>query len=165
MQFLTGIIALPGTTLVFIPGLILWFTASDSLGEMPAGPAQPAFWGSLLLAGVGLLLAIWTARLFVRIGDGTPAPWDPPTKLVVFGPYRHVRNPMITGVLLVLAGEALFFGSWPLVGWLLVFFLIHAVYLFKVEEPGLERRYGEDYQAYRTNVPRWIPRLRPWDTF
>jgi protein-S-isoprenylcysteine O-methyltransferase Ste14 len=69
---------------------------------------------------------------------------------------------MITGVLLVLAGESLFFGSWPLVGWLAAFFVIHAIYLLRIEEPGLERRYGEEYQAYRANVPRWFPRVRPW---
>ncbi len=163
MQVLIGIIALPGTTLVFVPGIILWLTASENALASPPGPVQPEFWISLLLSGIGLLLVLWTAGLFKALGRGTPAPWDPPTKLVVSGPYRHVRNPMITGVLLILAGEAVFFGSWPLVGWLLVFFLIHLLYLLRVEEPGLERRYGEDYQTYRAHVPRWIPRPRPWD--
>ena len=162
MQLLLGIIALPETTLVIIPGILLWLTASDSTGVAPPGPAQPVFWLSVLMAGVGLLLALWTARLLIAVGKGTPAPWDPPRKLVVFGPYRYVWNPMITGVLLVLAGEALFFGSWPIVCWLLVFYLIHALYLLRFEEPGLERRYGEDYREYKVNVPRWLPRRQPW---
>lgn len=162
MQLLMGIIALPGTTLIFVPGIVLWLTSSQLGGVDPAGPAHPAYWISLLMAAAGLLLVLWTARLFMAVGNGTPAPWDPPAKLVVIGPYRFVRNPMITGVLLILAAEAVFFGSLPLLAWMLVFFLIHAVYLLRSEEPGLQRRFGKDYQAYRANVPRWIPRLRPW---
>ena len=82
---------------------------------------------------------------------------------MVRGPYRHVRNPMIAGVLLMLAAESLIFGSWHLAGWTLAFFLGNAVYLRSVEEPALERRFGDDYRRYRANVPRWIPALRPWD--
>jgi protein-S-isoprenylcysteine O-methyltransferase Ste14 len=70
----------------------------------------------------GLGLAVATVRLFVRHGEGTPAPWDPPRKLVVRGPYRHVRNPMIAGVLLVLMGEALLLRCWPLGGWMALYF-------------------------------------------
>ena len=108
-------------------------------------------------------IAGWTTRLFVDKGEGTPAPWDPPTKLVVVGPYRHVRNPMITGVFLMLTAESVLFGSWPLFGWVVVFFLLNTVYFSKVEEPGLERRFGENYRHYRSNVPRWIPRWRQWN--
>jgi protein-S-isoprenylcysteine O-methyltransferase Ste14 len=119
-------------------------------------------WIGVLLFSLGLVFAIWTCRLFVTVGQGTPAPWDPPNKLVVHGPYRHVRNPMITSVLLMLAGEAVFLQSWVLAGWLLVFFLANAIYFPLSEEKALERRFGDQYRVYKANVPRWLPRLRPW---
>lgn len=105
----------------------------------------------------------WTVSLFARVGGGTLAPWDPTSRLVVLGPYRHVRNPMITGVLAILLGEASLFGSLPLLLWFAAVFAVNAVYLPLVEEPGLRTRFGADYEAYRANVPRWLPRLRPWD--
>lgn len=158
-----GIVLFPGTVLVFVPSLILWLSAESPVASAPAERAEGRFWIGLVLAVAGLMLAMWTARLFLTLGRGTPAPWAPPHKLVVAGPYRHVRNPMITGVLLMLAAESLLFGSWPIVGWMLVFFLVHGVYLARMEEPGLERRFGEDYRRYKANVPRWIPRVSPWD--
>lgn len=152
-----GIVILPGTVLVFVPSVILWLSPGS-----PAVRAEGRWWIGLVLAAAGLMLATWTAGLFLTLGRGTPVPWAPPRKLVVAGPYRHVRNPMITGVLLMLAAESLLFGSWPVAVWMLVFFLIHAVYLARMEEPGLERRFGEDYRRYKTKVPRWIPRVSPW---
>ena len=115
----------------------------------------------VLLIGVGLVLVIWTIALFVVEGRGTLAPWDPTTALVVRGPYRHMRNPMITGVVCILAGEALVFGSWPLVVLLGLVALVNAIYMPLVEEPGLRCRFGSEYDTYRANVPRWVPRLRP----
>ena len=93
-----------------------------------------------LLAAPGLVLAVWTIRLLFASGKGTLAPWDPPKKLVVFGPHRCVRNPMITGVLLMLAAESVLFGSWPLAAWMVAFLVMHAIYLLRFEEPSLERR-------------------------
>jgi protein-S-isoprenylcysteine O-methyltransferase Ste14 len=100
-----------------------------------------------------------TAKAMVLL----PAPWAPPEKLVVLGPYRHVRNPMNSGMLLILGAEALLIGSWQLAVWMGVFFAVCAVYFPCYEEPGLERRFGAAYRQYRANVPRWIPRLRPWE--
>ena len=162
MQLLFGVLALPGTTLIFIPGIILWLLSSQFGDVVPVVPAHPTFWISLLLASTGLLLVLWTARLSITVGSGTPAPWDPPAKIVVIGPYGYVRNLMITGVVLVLAAESVFFGSWPLLVWMLAFFIIHAIYVFRFEEPGLERRYGKDYREYKARVPRWIPKWQPW---
>jgi protein-S-isoprenylcysteine O-methyltransferase Ste14 len=105
----------------------------------------------------------WTVSLFARIGKGTLAPWDPTSRLVVVGPYRHVRNPMISGVLTVLLGEAALFGSLPLLVWFGAAFAVNAVYFPLVEEPGLRERFGGDYEAYCAKVPRWLPRLRPWE--
>ena len=93
----------------------------------------------------------------------TLAPWNPTQKLVVHGIYRYVRNPMITGMFCILLGEAIFFGSWWLLGWFGFFVLVNVIYIPLLEEPGLARRFGNDYLLYRRNVPRWIPRLTPWE--
>jgi protein-S-isoprenylcysteine O-methyltransferase Ste14 len=154
---------LPGTGTVVIPVATLLVTRSVSVGWGLPGAAAvlPVLAGVLLLA-FGLVLLYRTIRLFAGPGQGTLAPWDPPRRLVVEGPYRHVRNPMISGVLFTLAGEAVLLGSPPLAAWLALFFAINAAYFPLVEEPGLERRFGDDYRLYRRNVPRWIPRRTPW---
>ena len=146
---------LPVVATLVVPALILWG------GEVRVG------WGALpgaLLIGVGLLLVVRTVALFARVGQGTLAPWDPTSRLVVRGPYRHVRNPMISGVAFVLLGEAAIFASFGLLAWFAAFATVNAVYMPLVEEPGLARRFGDDYERYRRNVPRWLPRLRPWDS-
>ena len=145
---------LPFTATVVVPLLILAWTGEADV-----------WWGSgvgLVLIAVGLAFVVWTIRLFSTIGDGTLAPWDPTTKLVVRGPYLHVRNPMISGVAFVLAGEAVALRSTALLLWFAAFVVVNAVYIPLVEEPGLRRRFAEDYEAYCANVPRWLPRLRPW---
>jgi protein-S-isoprenylcysteine O-methyltransferase Ste14 len=147
---------LPFTVAVVVPGILLWRNGAD-LGAWPLALA------GLVLVALGLALVAWTVALFARIGRGTLAPWDPTSRLVVAGPYRHVRNPMISGVLAVLLGEAAVFASVPLLLWFAAVFLVNAVYFPLVEEPGLRRRFGDEYEAYRVSVPRWIPRRRPWN--
>ena len=112
-----AIVLLPCTVTMVVPALILWST-NDANGWGLQGPfaALTVLLGIALLA-VGLVLVVWTIRLFSQVGDGTLAPWDPTAKLVVRGPYRHVRNPMISGVALVLAGEAAALGSKSLALW------------------------------------------------
>lgn len=105
---------------------------------------------------------IKTISLFVYVGKGSLAPWNPTQKLVIIGPYAYVRNPMLLGVFLVLAGEALLFQSWALLIYLLVFIVINAFYFPLSEEKGLLKRFGEDYADYKRNVPRFIPRLTPY---
>jgi protein-S-isoprenylcysteine O-methyltransferase Ste14 len=112
---------------------------------------------------LGLALMIATIRLFATVGKGTLAPWEPPQRLVVRGVYRHVRNPMISGVLSVLLGESVLMASMPLFRWFLIVVVINTIYIPLLEEPGLVRRFGEDYQVYKRNVPRWVPRLTPWE--
>lgn len=163
LEMLKAIIILPGTALVFVPGLILYFTRNTVLGPDLRSSAELLFWVAVLSIAAGIALSVWTALLFLRVGQGTPAPWEPPQKLVVRGPYRFVRNPMITGVLLILLGEAVLFGSWPVAVWMLVFFTANAMYFPLVEEKGLQKRFGDEYEAYKANVPRWIPRLKPWN--
>ena len=157
-ELVKAILILPGTALVYVPGAIVWLSGAVA----PAAPAGPRFWIGAALAVAGFAVAVWTVRLFAGVGEGTPAPWAPPAKLVVRGPYRHVRNPMISSVLVMLAAESLLFGSWYIAGWAVVFFGGNAIYFARVEEPALERRFGEVYRLYRANVPRWVPRWRPW---
>ena len=155
-RHLRAIGLLPVTVAFVIPGLILWRSEAE-LGAWPLATA------GIVLIAIGLVLVSWTIALFARIGKGTLAPWDPTSRLVVVGPYRHVRNPMISGVLAVVLGEAALFGSVPLLVWFGAVFAVNAVYFPLVEEPGLRERFGEDYDAYRAAVPRWVPRLRPWE--
>jgi protein-S-isoprenylcysteine O-methyltransferase Ste14 len=147
---------LPVTVALVVPGLILWGNGADGGG-----------WALVLVGAVlvtaSVALVAWTATLFARVGRGTIAPWDPTTRLVVVGPYRHVRNPMISGVLAILLGEAAILASVPLLLWFAGVFAVNALYLPFVEEPGLRKRFGADYDAYRANVPRWLPRVNPWE--
>ena len=163
LELFKAIVVLPGTVLVYVPIGIFWATAGTPHEASIAGIAQARFWAGVVVFASGFVFAVWTTRLFVTTGAGTPAPWAPPSRLVVRGPYRHVRNPMITSVLAMLAGESLFFGSWFLAGWMVLFFLVCWIGFARVEEPQLERRFGEDYQRYKANVPRWVPRASPWD--
>jgi len=161
-RLLRAILVLPGTVLVLIPGVLLWGTRGTVVQAAPAPSSSPRAWLAVLLLGAGLGLAVWTCRLFVRVGKGTPAPWDPPEQLVIEGPYRFVRNPMISSVLMMLAGETLLLGSWPIAMWLVVFFVGNAIYFPLAEEKELRRRFGAAYDRYAEHVPRWIPRLSPW---
>jgi protein-S-isoprenylcysteine O-methyltransferase Ste14 len=143
---LQAILLLPGTVLVVIPSLIVYFTGLDSKGLWRSCPATqfvlPIF--GLILIGLGLSLMVATIRLFGTVGKGTLAPWSPPKRLVVRGIYRRVRNPMISGVLLVSLGEALLTASPPLLCLFGAALLLNVVYIPMAEEPGLVRRFGED---------------------
>jgi protein-S-isoprenylcysteine O-methyltransferase Ste14 len=145
---------LPGVVTVGVPALIVWRSGA---GIEPVGLI------GLPLIALGLIVVVSTIRLFAIVGRGTLAPWDPTSRLVVRGPYRYVRNPMISGVLLILLGEAALFGSLALLLWFGLVLAANAVYMPLVEEPALQRRFGEEYERYRAHVPRWIPRVRPWD--
>ena len=152
-RHLAAVLLLPGVVTIGVPALIIWQTDVR---------LRPAAVVGIPLIAAGVLLVISTVTLFAKVGRGTLAPWDPTSKLVVQGPYRYVRNPMISSVLFILLGEAACLGSLPLLIWFAAVFAVNAVYLPLVEERGLRRRFGADYEAYRANVPRWIPRLRPW---
>lgn len=111
---------------------------------------------------IGISLVLSTIRLCLTIGNGTLAPWDPTQKLVVSGPYAYVRNPMITGVVLILLAESLIFYSSALCIWAIVFACVNIIYFILSEEPGLRKRFGKEYDEYCNNVPRIVPRLTPW---
>jgi protein-S-isoprenylcysteine O-methyltransferase Ste14 len=153
---------LPGISAGVIPALIAVLGGVDvGWGFAGAWQILPVAGGATLI-GTGLLLMYRTITLFARVGEGTLAPWDPPRTLVVRGPYRFVRNPMITGLLVVLIGEAALLGSPGILVWAVVFFGINMVWFPRVEEPRLMQRFGSAYEEYRRHVPRWVPRRTPW---
>ena len=141
-------------------GFVLVFLPGQALSVM--GVARPARFGGLQLAGMmvgaaGAAVAIWCVLTFAVLGRGTPAPFDPPRRLVVRGPYRYVRNPMYLGAGTALAGAALFYETgalWAFAGGFLV--LMHVFVVF-YEEPTLRQTFGEDYRAYCRQVRRWWP--------
>lgn len=151
----------PVVVTIVVPAVIV-----ATMGARPVRLDPPL---ALLLLVLGVLLVVagvameaWAIWLFDRVGKGTLSPLDPTGTLVVRGPYRHVRNPMFSAVFAILLGEAIAARSPVLLAWFAVFFLLTAIGVPRIEEPGLARRFGADYAHYRDNVPRWLPRLRPW---
>ena len=141
-----------GFVLVFLPGEVL----------ARAGVQRPSHPGVLQLAGItigaaGAVLALWCILTFALIGHGTPAPFDPPRRLVVRGPYRHVRNPMYLGAAGALLGAALFYETVVLWVYAAVFLMLMHAFVVLYEEPTLRRTFGEDYATYCRRVGRWLP--------
>ncbi|MGO9534045.1 MAG: methyltransferase family protein [Syntrophobacteraceae bacterium] len=161
-RWIKAIVALPVMVLVVIPFVLVATFQTVPSSSPPASPGSLAFWLALGLAAYGLPVAIWTVSLFWLYGEGTAAPWDPPQRFVVRGPYRYVRNPMISAVLALLAAETLMLGSLPILCWLIVALLVNVLYIPLIEERGLAKRFGKPYLTYKKNVPRWLPRFRPW---
>ena len=163
-KHLRAVLLLPGMVLVVIPATIVYFTGFDSFGVWQSVPATrvifPFFGGVSLLIGLSLMIA--TNWLFATIAKGTLAPWDPTQRLVVVGIYRHVRNPMMSGVFFVLIGEVLLTASWQLAVWFAIFVGVNLIFIPLWEEPFLARRFGDEYREYKQNVPRWIARISPW---
>ena len=159
-----SITLLPGVVTILFPAFILWQTRQLNFAwGLPAPWNLAPILSGLFFLAAGLVLMYQTIALFVTVGKGTLAPWDPTQKLVVRGPYRYVRNPMISGVFAILLAEMLLLGSPVLVGYFVFVAALNMIYMPISEEPGLQKRFGEEYTTYKQNVPRWIPRLRPWD--
>jgi protein-S-isoprenylcysteine O-methyltransferase Ste14 len=152
---------LPFMNVIVVPTVIVaagrGFDASQIAGSnITTAPATAL--GALLLF-VGLALVARCIGLFVRLGNGTLAPWDPTRRLIVEGPYRYVRNPMKAGLFLILIGECLLLRSTGLVVWAASFIVANVIYIRLSEEPGLQARFRQSYADYCTAVPRWWPRL------
>ncbi|HEY0242450.1 MAG TPA: methyltransferase, partial [Gemmatimonadaceae bacterium] len=135
VRHLFSIVVLPVTMTILIPRWLLAGYGMRAIWQADStiGVIGRIAGGFIFLAGFALFS--WCLYLFAARGKGTLAPWDPPRKLVVSGPYRYVRNPMISGVLLIIAGEAVFHGSRTLAMWLLTFFIINQIYFMISEEP------------------------------
>jgi protein-S-isoprenylcysteine O-methyltransferase Ste14 len=144
-----------GLLLIYLPSQILRW----------AGISQPATFDwpqivAFVVGGIGALIALSCVAAFIFIGKGTPAPFDPPRRLVVRGPYRFVRNPMYLGAALALASAALYYQSVALLVFVCGFLLVTHLFVVIYEEPTLKRSFGPDYEIYCHIVHRWWPRLR-----
>ncbi|OFW39055.1 MAG: hypothetical protein A3J29_16165 [Acidobacteria bacterium RIFCSPLOWO2_12_FULL_67_14b] len=139
--------------LVFLPARIL----SSAGVTQPAalGPGQIA---GMIVGALGAAVVVWCILAFAVVGKGTPAPFDPPRRLVVRGPYQFVRNPMYVGAGIALAGAALFYQSWAVVGYIGFLFVAATLLVMTYEEPTLRNLFGREYDAYCEKTGRWIPR-------
>jgi protein-S-isoprenylcysteine O-methyltransferase Ste14 len=147
-----------------LAGLVPWWISDWQLQQPFLDSEATRIVGAVLIvAGVPVLIDSF-AR-FALQGRGTPAPIAPPDRLVVSGLYRHVRNPMYVAVVAVIFGQAILLAEWRLVAYGALFWLASHAFVVLYEEPALKRQFGEEYERFRDNVPRWIPRLLPWPGF
>ncbi|MFC7624303.1 methyltransferase family protein [Microlunatus sp. GCM10028923] len=156
--FLVG----PGSVVVLIPWLL-------SRWRFDGPPPSGLDWLMIIGRAAGVVLTLaggaFLVHAFVRFvveGFGTPVPAAPPTRLVVGGAYRHVRNPMYVAIFAAVGGQALLFWSFPVLVYLAIAIMVVVCWVRIFEEPQLRRRFGDDYVRYCGNVPGWLPRLRPW---
>ena len=162
-------IAVLGSTLFFavapsvLAGFIPWSITQWAF--------QPPFFDLQTMRGVGMLLIVAglpglidSFARFALQGLGTPAPIAPPQNLVVTGLYRYVRNPMYVAVVAVILGQGLLFGDGRLLIYGGLMWLAFHAFVLAYEEPVLAESFGTQYEDFRANVPRWIPRLSPWRT-
>lgn len=142
-----------GLVLIYIPAYLLSWSGIIR----PAAIETPQIAGMMISTG-GAGIALWCIYTFVSIGRGTPAPFDPPRRLVIQGPYHLVRNPMYIGAGFALGGAALFYQSLLLLSYTGVFLFVTHLLIIGYEEPTLRRTFGQEYEAYCQEVNRWWPK-------
>lgn len=147
----------PGFFVVLIPyWLCRWQFQSPLLGFTPFRAI-----GALLMIVAAPVLTESFTR-FALQGLGTPAPVFPTQHLIVKGFYGYVRNPMYLAVVSMVIGQALLFGNLRVLAYGLLAWLVTHIFVLTYEEPTLRKTFGAEYETYRANVPRWIPRLTRW---
>jgi protein-S-isoprenylcysteine O-methyltransferase Ste14 len=140
-----------------VPGVVAGYLPLRVIGRDSEWPAGWSYIGIVPML-MGLVIYGWTAFDFAWTGRGTPAPIDPPRRLVVRGLYRYVRNPMYVGVLLVIVGEALLRRSWQTLEYAVGVYVMFFAVVLLLEEPLLRSQFGSAYSQYSSEVPRWVPR-------
>src|SRR5437868_3264270 len=143
-----------GLLFIYLPGRLLAWSGIVRQGS--TGTPQIA---GMIVGGVGAMIALWCILAFVFVGQGTPAPFDPPRRLVIRGPYRFLRNPMYVGAGLGLAGAALFYESMSIAIYAALFLVMAHLFVVFYEEPTLRRMFQSEYDAYCHRVRRWWPGL------
>jgi protein-S-isoprenylcysteine O-methyltransferase Ste14 len=141
-----------GLVLIYVPARLLAWTGIVRPDEI--GFLQTA---GMIIETVGGVIALSCVYTFATIGRGTPAPFDPPRRLVTRGPYQFVRNLMYIGAGLALIGAALVYGSISLLSYIVILFPVSHIFIIFYEEPTLRRTFGEDYEDYCHKVKRWLP--------
>ena len=161
-QWLTTIASL----IVGAAFLALWFWLLPGWLGFQVDLSGPARWRwiAAVPSALGFAVALRCIWDFGWTGRGTPAPFAPPQRLVVVGFYRYVRNPMYVGFIVGWVGLWVIFGRASRTALIVALVAVVGVALFVkfYEEPTLRGKFGADYEEYCRNVPRWIPRLRPW---
>ena len=160
-------IAILGSAIFFVvapcalAGLIPW--------SITRWEFRPPFFGLELTRVIGVILILACVpglvdsfARFALQGLGTPAPIAPTRNLVVTGLYRYVRNPIYVAVVAIVLGQAVLLGDWRLIVYGALLWLGFHLFVVAYEEPTLEETFGGEYEAFRANVPRWIPRMTPW---
>ncbi len=148
LKNLIFVLVVPGTVAVWGP---LWLARGREIA--------PGLWltaGTALLA-CGASVFVWCLWDFMTFGRGTPAPIDPPKRLVVRGLYRYTRNPMYLGILAVVLGWAALYASWAIALYALVLGCAFHLLILVYEEPHLGGLFGEEYRDYSARVGRWLP--------
>ncbi len=149
---LVAFLILPGSVAIAAPPLLALIDPWKEKGR--------AYGLFLMLAGSAILLRC--VRDFLVSGKGTLAPWDAPERMVVTGLYRHMRNPMYGGVILLVLGWTIYYASPLLAAYTVLLTLGFHLRVVVGEEPWLASQFGDQWERYRNGVPRWLPRARPW---
>jgi len=166
---MTMTMAILGSALFFVAapsvlaGLIPWWITRWEFLP-PFFDLQATRVVGILLIVAGLPGLVDSFARFALQGLGTPAPIAPTQNLVVTGLYRYVRNPIYIAVVAVILGQAILFGACRLMTYGGLMWLAFHAFVLTYEEPVLAQQFGVQYEDFRTNVPRWIPRLSPWHT-
>ena len=162
-EYLKVVLILPGNVLITIPFLIFLFTRNSYVYNL-VSPPNFLFYIAMFFLALGFLLVIWSVRTFyTKGGEVTPGPWRPISNLIISGPYRYVRNPMILGVVNLLLFESALFTSISFLLWATVFFVGNIIYFKTFEERELIKRFGTDYENYKNEVPMLFPKFTPYN--
>lgn len=148
----------------FISLFVFLSISTDRYLQLPEMISSP--WTIIVSAPIiliGFILMVLSVIAFLKV-KGTPVPLSPPPELVVTGPYRYARNPMLTGIFLQLFGIAILLSSISLLVFFTpLFIIINAWELKKIEEPELEKRLGQAYVDYKNRVPMFFPKITKYN--
>ena len=151
------LIVAPGT----VAGLVPWWISHWQV-RAPFLSLAGFRAGGVLVGVAGLAVLLDSVGRFAFTGQGTPAPVLPTRHLVVVGLYRYVRNPMYVAVVSLIVGQALLLGDLSVLAYGAVVWLGFHFFVLAYEEPTLRKSFGGEYERFCANVPRWLPRARPW---
>ena len=152
-------------SVIYVPLFILffgWLALNVRVYDAQLGVILPQ-WTSvigIIMMVVGAILVLICVVVFVMIGKGTPAVFDPPTRFVAVGPYAFVRNPMYIGGFILLVGFGLYHASFSILIFAVLLLVVFHFFVLIVEEPNLERLFGKSYLDYKNKINRWLPKLK-----
>jgi len=151
--------------LVLAPSIIYLITSlSDNVFrlEIIPNPAKKWIIISVLLL-IGIIYAISSLVIQNTVGEGGPVELgnieiSPKTKhLVITGPYRNTRNPMLFGAFSIYLAFALFLNSITALALVCALFVFMLTVVVPMEERRLLKDFGTEYAEYRKKVSRFIP--------